>query len=58
MVRADAITLLELIETVGKKGCRIGHGKIFSGVDTRLVHRSIVEKLLNQIIMQKILEPR
>ena len=45
MVGREAITLLELIETVRKKGCGIGHGKILAGVDTCLVHLNIVEKI-------------
>ena len=45
IVRAEAITLLELIEVIERKERRISHSKIIIRVDNRKVYQKIVEEI-------------
>jgi len=53
IVGAEAITLLELIEVIERKGRGISHGKITIGVDNRKVYQRIVEEIAKPNVYAK-----
>ena len=53
IVGAEAITLLELIEVIERKGRGISHGKIIIGVDNRKVYQRIVEEIAKPNVYAK-----
>ena len=53
IVGAEAITLLELIEVIERKGRGISYGKITIGVDNRKVYQRIVEEIAKPKVYAK-----
>ena len=50
IVGAEAITLLELMEVLKKRGKHIEHGKVMIGFNNKIAHQRIINEVTNPMM--------